>query len=66
MSEQHFIDKCLLSVCGQLYFILSEDKKITSIMSLFSCEGRLTVGGLKVSVCIDIIVQGCDIRKRKC
>lgn len=42
-SEQDFIDKCLLSVCGQLYFILSDDKKITSIMSLFSREGRFTL-----------------------
>lgn len=42
-SEQDFIDKCLLSVCGQLYFILSDDKKITSIMPLFSSEGRFTL-----------------------
>lgn len=67
-SEQHFIDKCLLCVCGQLYFILSDGGKKYAIMApFFSVRG--VFGGrmctLKVSVCIDLIVQGCDVRNTR-
>lgn len=61
------LTKCLLSVCGPVYFILSENEKTTSITAPFFAPGESYFGGaMKVSVCIDIIVQDCDIRTHKC